>query len=133
MSRRLDVSRVLSPWLETDCFLFCVLVWSLHVCLCPDHVFSMTFICSVSMFPCVHMYTCTHVEVRGQPAGFHSLLPSCGSQRLDLVCQAWWQVPQLAEPPYWPKPTSSCKGVSHTKSGSKRTSFCLTWYFKASV
>ena len=48
------------------------------------------------------MCTCHRVcaEVRRQPAGVHSLIPPCGSQRLNLGYQVWHQVPWL--PSYRP-------------------------------
>lgn len=46
----------------------------------------------------LHACSCAHVEIKGQFAGVHSPLTSCGSWEANLGYQPWSQVPVPTDP-----------------------------------
>lgn len=87
-----DISRFLTMFKEIS-FKW---LFKLHVC---AHVHMHAFVCvrvcafwvHVWSCVCMHVCACALVEVGGQLAGVHSLLPPCGFQGSTSGCQAWQQ------------------------------------------
>lgn len=57
-----------------------------------------------------HVHMCAHMQghtwMSEDNLGVHSLLPLCGSRRLNSHPQAWWPAPPHAEPPHHRPPIS---------------------------
>lgn len=66
---------------------------------CLGHIREVNFII-FDCIECVHMcvYYRARVAVMEQPVGVVSLLPLCGSQKLNSGHQAWWQALLPTEP-----------------------------------
>lgn len=74
----------------------------------PFHSCLLVFLHCVRVHAYVHM--CAHMQghtwMSEDNLGVHSLLPLCGSRRLNSHPQAWWPAPPHAEPPHHRPPIS---------------------------